>query len=1061
MTPPANKPSTFITTARASPFCHRFQVYAHLIQQLQQKHEQERKQKEQQQKEQQQKEQRQREKQLHQTPPQLPARYKAIPQSLHVQGEKQQPHEWTFCMTICRQSDSLLLLLQVALYTLGFVRLRLSEHAEQRPSPDGENKRHERRSFAAELLLNPSQLQQQLPSAEASAFAAADPPEVPPSLAQEIQREAAPVSMDSSSMLPPTSSPTMRNHTGTCFLLDEEDVSLCAPVPFCLPHSAFLPPSPPRVFVSVWASRLSAVSGEQDAAVWSAPVSWWLPLPILRLPCFLALSSSAFLVPLLPTVVVVLPSRFSITPPPAVLAHPVCGLFNVDAYKWDFDSPSSLYAAMPLLFALHTEGGSPKGPLSCSAVALLNPTETFFRVNYDEKTQGEKEQEKPKQRQQQHASALQDDVRCWFCSEGGAFDLLLLCGVSPLDCHRQLHAALGLPLMPPLSALGKHQSRWSYENEEEANEVIEGLDAVGVPFDALWLDIDHTPQCKYFLVDPKKFCIQRLADKLHEQQRLLVLVADPHLRVEAGYLAFEEAVQQQRVVLNGTASGRISCAKRSWQGIENLGLWIDMNEPSVFGCKELTLPRAATHRTDKPARITTEAAGQEEATTEADFAVEHWEVHNLYGLLHQDAAFDGLFDRTAGAMRPFILSRSGFLGSWGRAFLWTGDNEASWHSLRAVVPMLLSAAACGQSFVGADVGGFVGSCDAELLLRWQQLGVWMPFYRMHSDKASVRREAFRDSLLLPFIRKAILDRYRLLPLCEAVACTLYRGKASTASRQWCAKGYVLIFVQPVVHSILRVSRTLLQQEHLSIEGNAAEKTKQKKLQEHKHELPNPPETEDQPQTVALDLPRGYWWYDLDTGAVCCARHEDASSASDDASVAAAAESVASTSEDSSSCCRFPLTLRRIPVFIRGGCVIATRETPRKSALLSLHEPLTLHVYLSPHGSSEGRIYIDDAVSHIAIWGVCAPPLTACLVEGACHKLTPLQFSVSSLPLNPEADELRKPAKAFQRTVESELQQLRQQQQQQLGPCPLYRVLLLLTPGVLLTTHTDWAVQLRW
>ena len=61
------------------------------------------------------------------------------------------------------------------------------------------------------------------------------------------------------------------------------------------------------------------------------------------------------------------------------------------------------------------------------------------------------------------------------------------------------------------------------------------------------------------------------------------------------------------------------------------------------------------------------------------------------------------------------------------------------------------------------MGGFVGSCSPELLLRWQQLGVWLPFYRVHCEKAAANREAFRDILLLPFVRSAVLDRYRLLP----------------------------------------------------------------------------------------------------------------------------------------------------------------------------------------------------------------------------------------------------------------------------------------------------------
>lgn len=41
---------------------------------------------------------------------------------------------------------------------------------------------------------------------------------------------------------------------------------------------------------------------------------------------------------------------------------------------------------------------------------------------------------------------------------------------------------------------------------------------------------------------------------------------------------------------------------------------------------------------------------------------------------------------------------------------------------------------------GADVGGFFGNPDAELMVRWVQQGVWYPFYREHAHIDSKRRE---------------------------------------------------------------------------------------------------------------------------------------------------------------------------------------------------------------------------------------------------------------------------------------------------------------------------------
>jgi Glycosyl hydrolases family 31 len=49
--------------------------------------------------------------------------------------------------------------------------------------------------------------------------------------------------------------------------------------------------------------------------------------------------------------------------------------------------------------------------------------------------------------------------------------------------------------------------------------------------------------------------------------------------------------------------------------------------------------------------------------------------------------------------------------------IWTGDNAAQWSHLSVSVPMLLTLGLTGLPFSGADVGGFFGNPDVELLIR--------------------------------------------------------------------------------------------------------------------------------------------------------------------------------------------------------------------------------------------------------------------------------------------------------------------------------------------------------
>ena len=85
-------------------------------------------------------------------------------------------------------------------------------------------------------------------------------------------------------------------------------------------------------------------------------------------------------------------------------------------------------------------------------------------------------------------------------------------------------------------------------------------------------------------------------------------------------------------------------------------IWNDMNEPSVFNGPEVTMPRDAIHPNGN---------------------VEHRDVHNMYGYYVHCGTIEGLEKRTPGD-RPFVLTRSFFIGSHHYAAVWTGDNTAEW-----------------------------------------------------------------------------------------------------------------------------------------------------------------------------------------------------------------------------------------------------------------------------------------------------------------------------------------------------------------------------------------------
>jgi alpha 1,3-glucosidase len=144
---------------------------------------------------------------------------------------------------------------------------------------------------------------------------------------------------------------------------------------------------------------------------------------------------------------------------------------------------------------------------------------------------------------------------------------------------------------------------------------------------------------------------------------------------------------------------------------------------------------------------------------------EHREWHNLYGMLFHRSTGEGQIRRNKGEnIRPFVLSRSFFAGTQKYGAIWTGDNAAEWSHLEIATPMLLGLNVGAISFVGADVGGFFGNTDAELMTRWMQAGSYTPFFRGHAHHDAKRREPwmFGEETMVR-LRKAAMSRYALLP----------------------------------------------------------------------------------------------------------------------------------------------------------------------------------------------------------------------------------------------------------------------------------------------------------
>lgn len=423
-------------------------------------------------------------------------------------------------------------------------------------------------------------------------------------------------------------------------------------------------------------------------------------------------------------------------------------LFNVDIFEYENDSPMAMYGSIPFMQA-HKRGGS-------AGIYWNNAADTYVDIV------------KTKPGNDKLLSILQSTQTHWI-SESGLLDVFIMLGDTPSDINLQYGSLTGYSMLPQTFAIGHHQCRWNYNDKSDVLTVNKKFDKHSIPYDVIWLDIEYTDDKKYFTWNERAFPDHGdMLKKLDKTKRKLVAIIDPHIKATKGYKPFETLDSKNLAIrtpdnkpyhghcwpgesiwidsLNPEARKfwEIWFGKdQLWTGkADNLHIWNDMNEPSVFNGPETTIDKNTVHYG----------------------GWEHRDVHNLYGMTYHNATVDAMNKRYENKQRPFVLTRSYFAGSQRSAAMWTGDNMAKWEYLKIATPMILTSGVSGMPFSGADVGGFFGNPSQELLTRWYQAGAFYPFFRAHAHIDAKRREPYL--LGAPYtgiIRSAIQLRYRLLP----------------------------------------------------------------------------------------------------------------------------------------------------------------------------------------------------------------------------------------------------------------------------------------------------------
>lgn len=327
-----------------------------------------------------------------------------------------------------------------------------------------------------------------------------------------------------------------------------------------------------------------------------------------------------------------------------------------------------------------------------------------------------------------------------------------------VDRYTQL---TGRPALPPRWALGFHQSRWGYNSGAQVEAIATKYRELGIPADAIWLDIQHMRGFRSFTFDPQTFSDpQGLVARLSAQGFRVITIQDPGIKVDPGWDVYDSGQPHFLDYVGKAWPGDSkwpdfsSEGARAWWGqqigktldVGVAGIWLDVNEPTTF-------PEGGGGTT-----IPDEVAGAGGTMAE---------LHNVYALLQSRATYEAIAAR---GKRPFVLTRAGYAGIQRYAAVWTGDTPSTWQGLQQTLPMLLGLGLSGVPIVGSDVGGYSGHASTELYARWFALGAISPFARAHVTNNVPGQEPWMfGAEVLRASRSQLDDRYRLLPYLYSLA----------------------------------------------------------------------------------------------------------------------------------------------------------------------------------------------------------------------------------------------------------------------------------------------------
>ncbi len=354
-------------------------------------------------------------------------------------------------------------------------------------------------------------------------------------------------------------------------------------------------------------------------------------------------------------------------------------------------------------------------------------------------------------------------------AEDGGCKLYFIVGNAVSDVVCKFSEMTGRAKLPPLWVLGYMQSKCSFWNWEEVDDVICTYKKLGIPLDSIVFDFDWAEYFNNYKwaerwegKSPEKIKSYLENSGIH----FMASNSGPMLKNDSD--TFESA-KEAGVLAYDTEGNPVICGHYS-------GQLMDFTNPKTEAWLSEQIRRIMDDGVEAWWLDLTEPEGDAENTVY--HAGSRAEIHNIFSNA-VTRTYHNIMDSHSPHKRNFILTRTGTTGIQREpTALWTGDIYSEYGTLQAHIPEALNTQMSGISMWTCDTGGFISPTNnddcpynlyhndrtehAELYERWMQFSCFTPIFRSHH--AGGEAVPFRyNKITFDGMSHYIKLRYRLIP----------------------------------------------------------------------------------------------------------------------------------------------------------------------------------------------------------------------------------------------------------------------------------------------------------